>query len=125
MSSFVSQDGFGIAWAVVDHLSRQIGCSLIFSTHFHELTSMATASTDENGVLILSPIMNLHVAAVVAEDRGSVSMLYSVKTGPSENSYGIHVAKAAKFPREIVELAQQLEEKFFGSEIDSRKECLS
>ena len=54
-------------------------------------------------------IQNLHVGALVKEDPCSVSMLYEVQPGACERSYGIHVARAAGFPAEIIEGAETLE----------------
>jgi DNA mismatch repair ATPase MutS len=51
----------------------------------------------------------LYVEAYVDESLDTVTMLYEVKEGPTDSSYGIHVAKAAKFPTSIIARATELE----------------
>jgi len=50
-------DGFGIAWAVAEHLTAKTECTMLFATHFHELTGLATAPTTAGLV------RNAHVSA--------------------------------------------------------------
>ena len=58
-------------------------------------------------------VQNLHVSAHVKEDPScgntTVSMLYAVCSGACERSYGIHVARAARFPQAIIDDASVLE----------------
>ncbi len=57
-------DGFGLAWAISDHLASQLGCFTLFATHFHEITALAKAHPW---------IKNRHVSAIV--EKGEVSLL--------------------------------------------------
>jgi len=87
-----TEDGLSIAWAVSEYLLNRIKCRTLFATHYHELTRM------ENASLRL-------LCMDVLEDNGSVTFLRKVKEGASENSYGIHVARLAGVPSEVIERA--------------------
>ena len=88
-------DGLSIAWAVVEflcHPERQI--RTMFASHYHELTSM-----EQPG------LQNLTVD--VAEENGNVVFLHKIVEGSASRSYGIHVAKLAGVPKEILTRAQE------------------
>lgn len=84
-------DGFGLAWAISEHLCRNVRAFTFFATHFFELTSLAEQQPT---------VANYHVKAVTSND--SLVMLYRVEPGASDQSLGIHVAQMAKFPPEVV-----------------------
>jgi len=85
-------DGVSIAWAVVEHLHNHTKARTLFATHYHELTDLARA---------LKGVRNLHVA--VREWGESVLFLHKILEGPTDRSYGIHVARLAGLPREVIE----------------------
>jgi len=99
-------DGLSIAWAVVETLhdprKGAPGPLVLFATHFHELTDLAER---------LDRVVNASVA--VKEWGGDVILLHRVVPGPSDRSYGIHVAQLAGVPREVCaragEVLRQLE----------------
>jgi DNA mismatch repair protein MutS len=84
-------DGLAIGWAVLEALHDRIRCRAIFATHFHELTAL-TGKLPE-----LAP-----ATMKVREHRGEVVFLHLVAPGASERSWGLHVAKLAGVPREVV-----------------------
>jgi DNA mismatch repair protein MutS len=92
-------DGISIAWAVAEHLhgSDDSGPRTLFATHYHELTEL---------VKELSRIRNLTMS--VREYQGDVIFLRQVIEGTSDRSYGIHVARLAGFPKEILGRAGQI-----------------
>jgi DNA mismatch repair protein MutS len=92
-------DGLSIAWAVAEHLHEKedIRAKTLFATHYHELTELA---------LTLSRIKNYHVT--VKERKDDIIFLRKIVSGPSDQSYGIHVAKLAGIPRAVVDRAKEI-----------------
>jgi DNA mismatch repair protein MutS len=92
-------DGLSIAWAVAEYLHEKEGlrAKTLFATHYHELTELA---------LTLKRIKNYHVA--VKEWQGDVLFLRKIVPGPSDQSYGIHVAKLAGIPRDVIDRAREI-----------------
>jgi DNA mismatch repair protein MutS len=87
-------DGMAIARAVLEYTSG-IGARCLFATHYHELT--------ENN---LPNVRNLTIK--VAEDDGEIIFLHKITDGAADHSYGIHVARMAGMPDEVVENAARI-----------------
>ncbi|XP_055634998.1 DNA mismatch repair protein spellchecker 1 [Toxorhynchites rutilus septentrionalis] len=92
-------EGCGIAWAIAEHLAKEIKCFTLFATHFHEISEMAES---------ISTVESCYMDATVDDDN--FTLLYQIKKGVMEKSFGIQVAKLANFPAEVVKLAQKLYE---------------
>ena len=92
-------DGISIAWAIVEYLHQnaQAHPRTLFATHYHELNEMASQ---------LPRIRNFNVS--VRELRGKVIFLRKLVPGGAEHSFGIHVARLAGMPRDIVRRAEAI-----------------
>lgn len=99
-----TNDGLSIAWAICEYVLDNIKAKTLFATHYHELTELKHKS-----------IFNLSMA--VKETGKEILFLRKVIEGASNNSYGIHVAKLAGVPIEVIERANDLLE-FIGGKKD-------
>ncbi|MGH9790393.1 MAG: DNA mismatch repair protein MutS, partial [Candidatus Acidiferrales bacterium] len=90
-------DGLSIAWAVVEHLSRETLARTLFATHYHELTELEQ---------LLAGVKNVHVS--VRESGSDIVFLRRVEPGSADKSYGIEVARLAGLPIEVIERAREV-----------------
>ena len=90
-------DGISIAWAATEYLHNTVGAKTLFATHYHELTSLADH---------LERVANVHVAA--DERDGDVTFLRTVREGPTDRSYGVHVADLAGVPDPVVDRSREV-----------------
>lgn len=103
-------DGMSIAWAIVEYLhEHSFGAKTLFATHYHELNDL------ENKY---NRVKNFHIS--VKEINGKVLFLRKLTLGGVAHSFGIHVAKLAGMPSQVVRSAEkilsQLEENSSGVE---------
>ena len=90
-------DGMSLAQAILEYVSENIGCKVLFSTHYHELTALEEK---------INSIKNVHVSA--SEKDGNVTFLHKVVDGAIDKSYGIHVAKLAGMPDGLLKRAKEI-----------------
>lgn len=89
-------DGMSIARAVIEHIRDHIGAKTLFATHYHELTDLED---------------DVHVKnyCIAVKEKGSdVTFLRRIICGSADKSYGIHVAKLAGLPQEVVKRAETI-----------------
>lgn len=91
-------DGVSLAWAIAEYigLSKELP-KTIFATHYHELNEMEKK---------MEKVKNFHIS--VKETGNQVIFLRKLVEGGSENSFGIHVAKMAGIPAQVVNRAQEI-----------------
>ncbi|UBH14091.1 DNA mismatch repair protein MutS [Macrococcus armenti] len=94
-------DGLSLAQSMIEYVHNKIGAKTLFSTHYHELVDLEKS---------LDGLNNIHVAA--KEYNGELIFLHKIMPGAVENSYGIHVAKLAQLPDDIIERSRELLEAF-------------
>ncbi|KAI5069125.1 hypothetical protein GOP47_0015426 [Adiantum capillus-veneris] len=98
-------DGFGLAWAICEHLTEITRAPTLFATHFHELTALES-NKDSLGQPTVG-VANYHVKAHLDDVSRKLTMLYKVEEGACDQSFGIHVAEFAHFPESVIELAKE------------------
>lgn len=98
-------DGMSLAAAILKYATKHIKCKTLFSTHYHELTSLEET---------IPSIRNIHVSA--EEDDGKLVFLHKIKEGAADKSYGVHVAALAGMPEEIINEANLILSKYENKE---------
>ncbi len=88
-------DGVSIAWAITEYIYQHIHARTLFATHYHELTELA---------LLFAGIKNFNIA--VKEWGDEIIFLRKIVEGGTDKSYGIHVARLAGIPREVIQRAR-------------------
>jgi DNA mismatch repair protein MutS len=90
-------DGVSLAWAITEYLHNQVGCRALFATHYHELAQLAET---------LPALRNYNV--LVREWQDDIVFLHKIAPGSADKSYGIHVARLAGIPNEVLDRAKQV-----------------
>lgn len=92
-------DGLAIAHACVNRLV-EIGCLTLFATHYFELTQLVNPAESQH-----ASIRNVNVAA--SEVDGQLLLLHQIKGGAASSSFGLHVAKMAGIPTQVLNDAKR------------------
>jgi DNA mismatch repair protein MutS len=90
-------DGVSLAWAITEHLHSHISCRALFATHYHELAQLAQT---------LPQLRNYNV--LVREWQEDIVFLHKIAPGSADKSYGIHVARLAGIPPEVLRRANDV-----------------
>jgi len=90
-------DGMALAQAIIEYIHDRTGAKTLFATHYHELTALEDS---------LKHLENVHVATL--EQDGRVTFLHKIEQGPADKSYGIHVAKIAGLPDDLLGRADHI-----------------
>jgi DNA mismatch repair protein MutS len=88
-------DGVSLAWAITEYLHNHAGCRALFATHYHELAQLAET---------LTQLRNYNV--LVREWQDEIVFLHKIAAGSADKSYGIHVARLAGMPEEVLDRAR-------------------
>ncbi len=90
-------DGMALAQSIIEYVNENIKCKTLFSTHYHELTSLERK---------YNSIKNVHVDAML--QNGELIFLHKVKNGSIDKSYGVHVAQIAGLPASLIKRANEI-----------------
>jgi DNA mismatch repair protein MSH3 len=91
-------DGVAIAEAVLDYVIRDIGALTLFITHYQHLARLQHRFDGE--------LKNVHMSFEERDGGKEVVFLYEVAEGTSHRSYGLNVARLAKVPEKVIEVAE-------------------
>ncbi len=89
-------DGLSLAWAIVMHIATELKSKTLFATHYHQISELESFSPK---------IKNFHQTAM--ERNGKLVLLYKIKQGSTDHSFGISVAKMGGIPKSIILEAQK------------------
>ncbi len=102
-------DGVSIAWSVAEYINNKIEAKTMFATHYHALTNLEK----------YEGVKNYNIA--VKEERDNIIFLRKLVQGGTDKSYGIHVAKLAGMPKEVIDRAREIQAKLENeSEMESK-----
>jgi len=106
-------DGISIAWAIAEYIHEhpKAKCKTLFATHYHELNEMYKK---------FPRVKNFNVS--VKEVGTKILFLRKLVEGGSNHSFGIHVAKLAGMPNQVVQRATRMLSKLEESHASSDKE---
>lgn len=102
-------DGLSIAWAALEFLHEANSCRALFATHYHELTVLAAT---------LDNLTPYHMK--VQDWQGEIVFLHEVAPGTADRSYGIHVAKLAGLPDDVIARAQEVLQRLESGEASGK-----
>lgn len=90
-------DGVAIAWSIIEYIFENLKSKTLFATHYHELINLESQ---------YKGICNYNVE--VLEVNGEIMFKHKIVKGGTNRSYGVHVAKLAGIPNEVLEKADKI-----------------
>lgn len=103
-------DGMSLAQAILEYISTKIKSFTLFSTHYHELTDLEKKYHN---------IKNIHVSAI--ENGNEITFLHKIQDGAVDKSYGIHVARLALMPEDLLDRASEILNEYENGENKVKK----
>jgi len=100
-------DGVAIAWSILEYIHSNIKCNTLFATHYHELIDLEKK---------YQGIKNYNVE--VLDDNGEILFKHRILPGGTNQSYGVHVAKIAGIPMQIINRANLILTEFENKNIN-------
>ncbi len=97
-------DGVSIAWALSEHLVKELKARSLFATHYHELLKLSEKFPER--------VKNYNVLVEEDIEEGTVIFLRKIVEGGTDRSYGIYVAKMAGLPNKVIKRANEILESF-------------
>ena len=90
-------DGLSLAWSVIENIHNKIHCKTLIATHYHELTKLSKT------------LKKLSLFSLEAKEfNDEIIFLYNLIPGSANKSYGLHVAKLAGIPSDVVKRANEI-----------------
>jgi len=89
-------DGLSLAWAISEYIHEKIGARTLFATHYHELTDLPETHPE---------MANFSMEITEVPESATIIFKYRLLPGAADKSYGIHVAKMAGLPEEVIQSA--------------------
>jgi DNA mismatch repair protein MutS len=107
-------DGMSIAWSTLEYIASEkgVGARTLFATHYHEMTELEGK---------IPGVVNYNV--LVKESGENILFLHKIARGGADRSYGIHVARLAGLPKDVIKRAMEIMDKL--SENDAVKRPVS
>ncbi len=103
-------DGLSIAWAVSEYVQSTVKAKTLFATHYHHLTELEE---------ILEGVRNYNVE--VLEKGDNVIFLRKVAAGSTNRSFGIHVARMAGVPQDVVDRANEVLKRIEAEDVSGKR----
>ena len=97
-------DGVAIAWSIIEYIYNQVKCKTLFATHYHELIELEKKYHE---------IKNYNVEVV--DNNGEIMFKHKIALGSTSRSYGVHVAKLAGIPQDVIKRADEILKEFEGN----------